>query len=188
MSTYNKVVPKRGRQAQIWNYYNNTDNFDWIQIRFWPKNLASAVISESLNYQTRWQLILYFIGNGMDVDYAVRMVKKMGEDYFDRAAYDHVDNLARDIKAGKKNWEYWDEVSKRRKNIKDSAITNTRVARYQQPGGSRVNTGNGGYFPRRNTSYDNIRIYGNTERYYQKKQEEEEYYKDDWFRVPKGWD
>ena len=66
--------------------------------------------------------MLYFIGNGMSVEEAVRTVKKMGENYFDRAAYDHVDSLARDIKAGKNDWEYWDEILGRRKSTNQDSI------------------------------------------------------------------
>lgn len=186
MSTYNGVRPKTQKEARIWNYYNNTDNFDWIQIRYWPKNLASGAITESLNYQTRWQLMLYFIGNGMTVEQASRTVKKLGENYFDRAAYDHVDNLARDIKAGKNNWEYWDELTKRRRNIRDSFIPSANVARYESV--RRKEVRNTWSFPRRNTSYDNTRIRGNIDNLMKRREEEEDYYKDDWFRVPKGWD
>jgi len=188
MSTYNNIRPKKREEARIWNYYNNTDKFDWIQIRFWPMNLASAVITESLNYQTRWQLMLYFIGNGMSVEEAVRTVKKMGENYFDKAAYDHVDSLARDIKAGKNNWEYWDELLGKRRNVRDSFIPERRSSSTRQVRRSTIGERNVWNITRRDSSHDNVRVYGNIDNYRRRREEEEKYYENDWFRVPKGWE
>ena len=98
--TYNGVKPRNKSEILIWNYYNNPDKWDWIRIRYWPRSLASAVITKSLNYVTRWQLLVYFVGNGMHVDVAEEEVLKMGLSYFDEQAKRHIRGLVKDIKKG----------------------------------------------------------------------------------------
>ena len=79
--SFNGVKPSNKSEAVMWNKYNDTHtNFewDWIKIRFWPKNLAEAVIRKSLNYQTRWQLLLYFVGNMDPSHYPRNTIKEIG--------------------------------------------------------------------------------------------------------------
>lgn len=113
MSSYNKVKPKNKKEAKIWNKYNNEKYWDWIKIRYWPANVARGVIEEKLNYQTRWQLLLYLVGNGMDPEDARIEIKRMGSSYFDNMARLHIDNLIQDMERNSDRWKYWDESAKR---------------------------------------------------------------------------
>lgn len=115
--TYNGVKPRNKSEILIWNYYNNPDKWDWIRIRYWPRSLASAVITKSLNYVTRWQLLVYFVGNGMHVDVAEEEVLKMGLSYFDEQARRHIRGLVKDIKKGRGRWEYFDEITRKREEL-----------------------------------------------------------------------
>ena len=115
--TYNGVKPKNKSEILIWNYYNNPDKWDWIKIRYWPRSLASAVITKSLNYATRWQLLVYLVGNGMHVDIAEEEVLNMGLSYFDEQAKRHIRALVKDIKRGKGRWQYFDEITRKREEL-----------------------------------------------------------------------
>lgn len=110
--SFNGVKPSNKSEAVMWNRYNDTltdFEWDWIKIRFWPKNLAEAVIRKSLNYNTRWQLLLYFVGNGMDPLLARDAVIEAGDGYFDGSAKEHVRNLYKDLRKNASRWKYWDE-------------------------------------------------------------------------------
>ena len=77
MVTLNGVKPSNSKEGKIWNKYNNNLSgyeWDWYLIRHWPRNLAQAVISEDLGYMERWQLWLYFVGNGMSPTQGTDMV------------------------------------------------------------------------------------------------------------------
>lgn len=111
--SYNYVRPQGQRQTKIWNYYNNSDNWDWYRISIWPDYLAKAVIEERLNYKLRWQMFLYLVGNGKDPKIAVRDILEMGDRYFDREAIAHVENLPEAVANADGDYDYWDEISKR---------------------------------------------------------------------------
>ena len=111
--SYNYVKPQGQRQAKIWNYYNNSDTWDWYRISIWPDYLAKAVIEERLNYKLRWQMFLYLVGNGKDPKIAVRDILEMGDSYFDREAIAHVENLPEAVANADGDYDYWDEISKR---------------------------------------------------------------------------
>lgn len=111
--SYNHVKPQGQRQAKIWNYYNNSDKWDWYRISIWPDYLAKAVIEERLNYKLRWQMFLYLVGNGKDPKIAVRDILEMGDRYFDREAIAHVENLPEAVANADGDYDYWDEISKR---------------------------------------------------------------------------
>ena len=109
MYTYNKVRPRNREAARIWNRYNNSDTWDWIQIRYWPKDIAEAVINRKLKYGTRFRVMIYLVGNGMDPAMARNEVLKMGVGYFDASAKQHVRDLWKDLKKNSERWSYWDE-------------------------------------------------------------------------------
>lgn len=111
--SYNYVRPQGQRQTKIWNYYNNSDKWDWYRISIWPDYLAKAVIEERLNYKLRWQMFLYLVGNGKDPKIAVRDILEMGDSYFDREAIAHVENLPEAVANADGDYDYWDEISKR---------------------------------------------------------------------------
>lgn len=111
--SYNYVRPQGQRQTKIWNYYNNSDKWDWYRISIWPDYLAKAVIEERLNYKLRWQMFLYLVGNGKDPKIAVRDILEMGDRYFDREAIAHVENLPEAVANADGDYDYWDEISKR---------------------------------------------------------------------------
>ena len=111
--SYNYVKPVGQRQAKIWNYYNNSDTWDWYRISIWPDYLAKAVIEERLNYKLRWQMFLYLVGNGKDPKIAVRDILEMGDSYFDREAIAHVENLPEAVANADGDYDYWDEHLKR---------------------------------------------------------------------------
>lgn len=109
MYTYNKVKPKSREAARMWNYYNSSDTWDWIQIRYWPRDIAEAVINKKLKYGTRFRVMIYLVGNGMDPALARNEVLKMGLGYFDASARQHVRDLWKDLKKNAEKWSYWDE-------------------------------------------------------------------------------
>ena len=109
MYTYNKVKPKSRVAARMWNYYNSSDTWDWIQIRYWPRDIAEAVINKKLKYGTRFRVMIYLVGNGMDPAMARNEVLKMGLGYFDASARQHVRDLWKDLKKNAEKWSYWDE-------------------------------------------------------------------------------
>lgn len=111
--SYNYVKPQGQRQTKIWNYYNNSDKWDWYRISIWPDYLAKAVIEERLNYKLRWQMFLYLVGNGKDPKIAVRDILEMGDKYFDREAIAHVENLPEAVANADGDYDYWDEHLKR---------------------------------------------------------------------------
>lgn len=111
--SYNYVRPQGQRQTKIWNYYNNSDKWDWYRISIWPDYLARAVIEERLNYKLRWQMFLYLVGNGKDPKIAVRDILEMGDKYFDREAITHVENLPEAVANTDGDYDYWDEHLKR---------------------------------------------------------------------------
>lgn len=111
--SYNYVRPQGQRQTKIWNYYNNSDHWDWYRISIWPDYLAKAVIEEKLNYKLRWQMFLYLVGNGKDPKIAVRDILEMGDSYFDREAIAHVENLPEAVANADGDYDYWDEHLKR---------------------------------------------------------------------------
>ena len=111
--SYNYVRPQGQRQTKIWNYYNNSDKWDWYRISIWPDYLARAVIEERLNYKLRWQMFLYLVGNGKDPKIAVRDILEMGDKYFDREAIAHVENLPEAVANADGDYDYWDEHLKR---------------------------------------------------------------------------
>ena len=114
--TYNGVKPRNKSEILIWIItIIPTSGID--QIRYWPRSLASAVITKSLNYVTRWQLLVYFVGNGMHVDVAEEEVLKMGLSYFDEQAKRHIRGLVKDIKKGRGRWEYFDEITRKREEL-----------------------------------------------------------------------
>ena len=45
----NKIRPTNRLEAIKWNYYNS-DSWDFIKIRYWPRDIAKAVISKNLSY------------------------------------------------------------------------------------------------------------------------------------------
>jgi len=111
--SYNYVRPQGQRQTKIWNYYNNSDKWDWYRISIWPDYLAKAVIEERLSYKLRWQMFLYLVGNGKDPKIAVRDILEMGDSYFDREAIAHVENLPEAVANADGDYDYWDEINKR---------------------------------------------------------------------------
>ena len=71
----NKIRPTNRLEAIKWNYYNS-DSWDFIKIRYWPWDIAKAVISKNLNYVMRFRWYLYLVGNGMDPAMARDVVKR----------------------------------------------------------------------------------------------------------------
>ena len=108
----------------------NSDKYwDGIPIRYWPISLAKAVCEERLNYTTRWQLMLYLVGNGWLPEDAADEILKMGASYFDGDAKRHVANLARDMYTKGSKWTYWDENHAKRMpigNLHTRGVKSTR--------------------------------------------------------------
>ena len=97
---YNKVRPRSITESIKWNYYKS-DSWDFIKIRYWPWDIARAVISGELNYVMRFRWYLYLVGNGMDPGIARDVVK--GELSHSKDKQMHIDALYRDLKKMQKN-------------------------------------------------------------------------------------
>lgn len=119
--SHNKVRPKSRDAAKLYNYYNNQEKWDWIQIRYWPKGIAEAVIERKLNYATRFRLFTYLVGNGMDPRMARDEILEMGQGYFDASAKEHVKGLYKDLQKNKAKWTYFDERDRKYNTIDDTA-------------------------------------------------------------------
>ena len=132
--SYNGVRPTNRSEALIWNHYNDPDKWDWIKIRYWPRCLAVAVMTKSLNYTTRWQLLVYLIGNGKHPDIAGDEVLEMGFSYFDEDAKRHIRNLVKDIKRGKGRWEYFNEATRKREELTGFKAPEVKMTRPKGPG------------------------------------------------------
>ena len=121
MYTYNYIKPKKKSEASLWNKYNSQNTWDFIQIRYWPADIAEAVIKKKLNYKMRFRTFLYLMGNGMDPRMARNEVLKMGVDYFDHSAREHVRGLYKDLNRNMKKWSYWDERERKILFLADTA-------------------------------------------------------------------
>lgn len=113
---YNGVKPKKGSrmEAKKWNYYNS-DKWDFIPIRYWPRSIASAVITGRLDYTSTFEWFLYLMGNGMDPEAAKTVIGK--EVGFKRDVMDRLTNIKRDLFEKRKEWKYWDETTRRYENV-----------------------------------------------------------------------
>jgi len=116
----NNVRPKTKLEAVKWNYYNTSDKWDFIKMRYWPWDIAKAVMKRNLNYLTRFRWFLYLVGNGMDPRMARDMVKK--ELHGNRPGQDHVDALYKDLKKKAKKWTYWDETLRKTTSVADTLV------------------------------------------------------------------
>ena len=121
MYTYNYTKPKKKSEARLWNRYNSQDTWDFIQIRYWPADIAEAVIKKKLNYKMRFRTFLYLMGNGMDPRMVRDEVLKMGADYFDHSAKEHIRGLYKDLNRNMKKWSYWDERERKILFLADTA-------------------------------------------------------------------
>lgn len=83
-----RIAPRNQFEARIWNKYNT--KFNWIPIRDWPASISRAVISESVGNRQRFEMALYFVGNGMEISKAFKLINDIGRSYFDRAAKSHL--------------------------------------------------------------------------------------------------
>lgn len=140
---YNGVRPKNQSEARIWNRFNG-DSWDWIPIRYWPSDIARAVISKNLNYNSRFRWYLYLVGNGMDPDMAQNVVK--GELGSNRGNRDHIDQLRKDLEKNQEKWSYWDEHLRKTMKIGDTyvggntVVHRTRIIRSKPFTGINVDT------------------------------------------------
>ena len=121
MYSYNYIKPKKKSEARIWNKYNSQNTWDFIQIRYWPADIAEAVITKKLNYKMRFRTFLYLMGNGMDPRMARNEVLKMGVDYFDHSAREHIRGLYKDLNRNMKKWSYWDERERKIMFLEETA-------------------------------------------------------------------
>lgn len=133
MYTYNKVRPKGYSAAMMWRRYNSESTWDWIQIRYWPKDIAEAVINKKLKYATRFRVMIYLVGNGMDPAQARNEVLKMGLGYFDASARQHVRDLYRDLSKNAHKWSYWDERERRILALADTGFVEKEKERVYLP-------------------------------------------------------
>lgn len=96
-----------------WNYYNGVSinsEWDFIKIRYWPRDLAEALINGELKNRKRFRLVCYLIGNGMDPNHVLEWMEKILREQGRRRHMKHVRQLLNDIKAGKgAKWTYYDE-------------------------------------------------------------------------------
>lgn len=122
MYTYNRVKPRGYSAAMMWKRYNDSQVWDWIQIRFWPRDIAEAVINKKLTYATRFRVMLYLVGNGMDPAMARNEVLKMGLGYFDASARQHVRDLYKDLRKNAHKWSYWDERERKILNLEETGF------------------------------------------------------------------
>jgi len=121
---YNNVKPQTKLEAIKWNYFNS-DKWDFIQIRYWPHDIARAVMRRGLNYVMRFRWFLYLVGNGMDPSKARDVVKaELNSSPSNRA---HVDALYRDLKKNAKKWSYWDEHIRKTMFIDDTYVGDNAV-------------------------------------------------------------
>jgi len=171
MVTLNGVKPKNSKEGKIWNRYNNNLSdyeWDWYLIRHWPRNLAQAVISEDLCYMERWQLWLYFVGNGMSPTQGTDMVLDIGSKYFDKAAVAHVQSFNNEhLEANAKKWKYWDEVLGRTRVLGDGLILDKIThGEYKKQWRNSYNNDVDDFYYSGNTKtkqkaeYENIEFYG----------------------------
>lgn len=121
---YNGVRPKNASEARIWNKYNG-GSWDFIKIRYWPSDIARAVISKTLNYQSRFRWYLYLVGNGMDPDMAHDVVHN--ELVGNRGNQDHISQLRKDLERNQDKWSYWDENLKKTMKIGDTYVGSNAV-------------------------------------------------------------
>lgn len=70
----NGLKPEGVWQKSIWKAFSNKP--DMLPIRMWPKVLAEAWIKRSFNYYSLMMALMYFIGNGMDGNEAISMIKR----------------------------------------------------------------------------------------------------------------
>ena len=113
-------------EAKKWNYYNS-DKWDFIPIRYWPRSIATAVISGRLDYNSTFEWFLYLIGNGMSPENASTVIGK--EVGFKRERMDQLTNIKRDLFEKKKEWTYWDETTRRRENVHIVGVNNAKKGR-----------------------------------------------------------
>lgn len=119
---YNGIRPKSREEARIWNKYNGGE-WDWIPIRYWPSDIAKAVISKNLNYTTRFRWYLYLVGNGMDPDIAHNVVKdQLIANGSSGNNLDHIDQLNKDLEKNENKWSYWDEHLRKTMKIGDTIV------------------------------------------------------------------
>ena len=117
----------------MWNYYNSSDTWDWIQIRYWPRDIAEAVINKKLKYGTRFRVMIYLVGNGMDPAMARNEVLKMGLGYFDASARQHVRDLWKDLKKNAEKWSYWDERARKILFLADTGFGEGKISLNRAP-------------------------------------------------------
>ena len=115
----NKIRPTNRLEAIKWNYYNS-DSWDFIKIRYWPWDIAKAVISKNLSYVMRFRWYLYLVGNGMDPAMARDVVKRELSHSKDKQM--HIDSLYRDLVKNKNKWSYWDENQRKILKIDDTYV------------------------------------------------------------------
>lgn len=102
------VYPKTRAAAKIWNFYNSENTWNWRPIRDWPVDIVKHLMKHlTLDYEKRFRLFLYLIGNGYNPRDIKQAMKPMLRD---RPAEDHIHNLLVDYYRGKlDHYTYWDE-------------------------------------------------------------------------------
>lgn len=117
---YNGVVPKSLLEAKRWNYYNGR-HWDFIEIRYWPIDIAESVMKGTLNYVTIFRWFIYLIGNGMDPRRAKQVVTE--EVQRSPKKVEQVHNLFKDLERNRQKWSYWDERAEARMTLDDTLLS-----------------------------------------------------------------
>lgn len=119
---FNGVRPKNQSEARIWNKYNG-GSWDWTPIRYWPSDIARAVIGKNLSYNMRFRWYLYLVGNGMDPGHVRDVIKEeLRSQGSNRNNLDHMDQLYNDLDKNQKKWSYWDEHHRKTMKIGDTYV------------------------------------------------------------------
>lgn len=75
--SYNGVEPSNREEAKVWNFFNDSNRWDWYPIRIWPAFLAKAAMSGVLRNHDRFGLFLYFVVNGLSPQDAVDTIASL---------------------------------------------------------------------------------------------------------------
>lgn len=105
--TLNGLRPTSRSQAKIWNRFSER-NFDWYPIKYWPRFLARAVITQRLTYKLRFSLFVYFVGNGIAPRRAREIIESIKD--FDESALRHLKNLEDNSDQVMQKYKYFDET------------------------------------------------------------------------------
>lgn len=130
---HNSLRPQTKEQAKVWNRYNTVE-WDWIPMRYWPYDIALAVMTKTLNYESTFRWFIYLMGNGLSPEEVEGIMEF--ELSHNQHRLDQVRGLLRDVDKKASDWTYWDETDQRTLSLADTKIiksVNSRRRQYVKP-------------------------------------------------------